>query len=239
MSSIFKKSFVFFLIFYLLLSFSITPKVILKAFADDGYYRVLKDGVMFHSSANKDETLFELPVSYYVKKIGESSDFLHVECYGTNNLTPLLDGYVLKSDVIKSDAVKPYLSFTVTTATSAVLYEDSTLKTPLQYVFKDRTLGYYGRILNADGTYVYYVNYNNKIGYVKEEDLIPFNVPLHETPLKEVLPEEESQNVSTIPNEKSTNGLKIFVIVAVVVASIIILALIVIPEHKNKAYETD
>ena len=239
MKTLIKKSFVFFLIFYLLLSATVTPKVLRQAFADEGYYRVLKDGVAFYSSANKGDILFELPVSYYVKKIGENGDFLHVECYGANQLTPLLDGYVLKNEVSKRDAINPYLSFTVTTAKSAVLYEDVTLSTPLQYVFKSRTLGYYGQIALSDGSYVYYVTYNNKIGYVKEEDLMPFNVPLHETPLKETDFSEENLTVPTIKPEKSANGLKIFVIVAIVVASIIIFALIVIPERKNRVYETD
>ena len=239
MNSFIKKSFVFFLIFYIFI-FSISfPKITYKAYAEDGYYRVISDGVMFYSSPSKSDALFELPVSYYVKKIGESADFLHVECYGANQLTPLLDGYVLKADVTKSNAINPYLSFTVTTAKSAVLYEDSSLLSPLQYVFKSRTLGYYGQVKQADGSYAYYVTYNNKIGYVKEEDLLPFNVPLHETPLTESSAQEDLTSVFETKSEKSTNGLKIFVIVAIIIASIIILALIVIPERKNKAYEID
>ena len=239
MNYLIKKSFVFFLIFYIFVLAIELPNVTLKAHAEDVYYRVIKEEVTFHSSPSKSDALFELPISYYVKRIGETSDFLHVECYGANQLTPLLDGYVLKSEVTKSDAVNPYLSFTVTTAKSAVLYEDSSLQTPLQYVFKSRTLGYYGQIKQADGSYAYYVTYNNKIGYVKEEDLLPFNVPMHETPLVESSFAPNKENVFTTDSEKSADGLKIFVIVAIIIASVIILALIVIPERKNKPYEID
>ena len=207
------------------------------AFAETPYLRVVTKNVMFCASPTSNDAVFELPYSYYVKKTGETGAFYQIECYGQSPYTPLLDGYVLKSDVIIESTDKPYLNLTVTTATSAIHYEDKELTTPIQYVFKNRTLGYYGAY-QVGNVYAYCVTYNDKIGYVRESELIPFDVPLHETPIKlePAIPDDT-------PNEgeekTSDNTLKIIVIVALGVGAFIIFALIIIPEQKEKRYDTE
>ena len=211
------------------------PQTISPTFADgEPFYRVKTRGVYFNASPTLNASLFELPVGYYVKKIGESGDYYHVECFGNSPLTPLLDGYVLKSAVTESSATDPYLTFSVTTASSTVLYEDKSLSVPIQYIFKDRVLGYYG-MMETDHHIIYMVSYNGKIGYVKESDLTPFTVPSHPTPLED--PPATTPNTTTdIESENGASGtnLKITVIVALALATLIIIALIVVPERQNK-----
>lgn len=211
---------------------SVTP-----AFAEEPYLRVVTKNVMFCATPTINDAVFELPYSYYVKKTGESGAFYQIECYGESPYTPLLDGYVLKTDVISESTDKPYLNMTVTTATSAVLYEDKDLTTPIQYVFKNRTLGYYGAY-QLGSQYAYCVTYNNKIGYMRESELMPFDVPLHETPIKLDPVSVDDDDKNTIETS-SDNTLKIVVIVALALGAFIIFALIVIPEQKEKRYETE
>ena len=207
------------------------------AVAETAYLRVVTKNVMFCASPTSNDVVFELPYSYYVKKTGETGAFYQIECYGESPYTPLLDGYVLKTDVVTESTDKPYLNLTVTTATSAILYEDKELTTPIQYVFKNRTLGYYGAY-KVGSTYAYCVTYNDKIGYVRESELIPFDVPLHETPIK-LEPTTPSDTPDTGSSTTSDNTLKIIVIVALAVGAFIIFALIVIPEQKEKRYDTE
>jgi hypothetical protein len=208
----------------------------LPAFANtsDNYYRITERGVYFNASPSPNSALFELPTTYYVKKIGETGDYYHVECFGNSTQTPLLDGYVLKSAVTESPATDPYLTFSVTTANSAVLYEDKALTVPIQYIFKERTLGYYG-MMETDHDIIYMVSYNGKIGYIKEDDLTPFTVPTHPTPLEDLSVVAPENPLGENPDKNATGtNLKVTVIVALALATLIIIALIVVPERKNR-----
>ena len=216
---------------------AITQTSITPALAEEPYLRVVTKNVMFCASPTISDAVFELPYSYYVKKTGETGAFYQIECYGESPYTPLLDGYVLKTDVISENTDAPYLNLTVTTATSTVLYEDKDLTTPIQYVFKNRTLGYYGAY-KLGNQYAYCVTYNDKIGYVRESELIPFDVPLHATPIKlsPVTPDDKQE---TPIKDTGDSTLKIIVIVALGIGAFIIFALIVIPEQKEKRYDTE
>ena len=46
-------------------------------------------------------------------------------------------------------------------------------KKPLQYIFPEREMIYYGKLSSPQGI-IYYVSYNDKLGYVKESNVYPF-----------------------------------------------------------------
>ena len=217
----------------LILPFFSVKTVVANA-EEASYLRVVKEGVYFYETPNKESSLFELPYSYYLKKIGTVGDYYRVECFGSGTLSPMLDGYVLISEVDFSDPVTdPFLNFTVTTCDSAVLYADKTLQQPEVLIFKNRTLGYYGKAYSTNNEIIYMVTYNHKIGYVKEEALVPFNVPLHDLPVFDKLP-EVNQLTEPTTLSKGDNVLKILVIVALIASAIIIIGLIVLPDKKEK-----
>lgn len=210
--------------------------------AESEYYRVVTNGVYLNSSANDSSAVFELPLSYYVKKTGETNEYYHVECYGESDKTPKIDGYVLK-DLVKKSTFKssPYLRLTIKTNASVVLYKDKALKEPLRVIFSDKELGYYGKIPLDNGGMAYYVNYGSEIGYVNEEFILPFSVPMHETPIEneKIETTKEPTENSSINESKKDSELKIIVIIAVILSAVIILGLIVIPEKKNAEKNSD
>ena len=216
----------------LLFTWNFSP---VTAHAETPYLRVTETGVYFFAEPVLGTEVFELPTSYYVKNVGEVGDFYHIECYGASSFTPLLDGYVLKTSVTPSNTDNPYLSLTVKTANSTVMYEDFSLTKSIQYIFKERTLGYYG-MMNTDQGIIYFVSYNSKIGYVKEVDLSPFSVPLHPTPIETKSPPNSQPQSPSDSTQNNQNGasLKITVIVSLGLATLIILALIVVPEKKSR-----
>ena len=207
----------------------------LTAYANAPYYRVIKSGVKFYLSPNEKSALFELPISYYLKFLGEENGFYHIECYGESAKTPKLDGYVLKGSVVKTtdEPINPYLNLTVTTAKSTTIYQDENLTIPIRYVFSERTLGYYGKISDNDENTVYLITYAGEIGYILEDALKPFIVPLHQTPITESIPTTDNTTISKVTDATSESDLKSIVIIAVVLSSAIILGLIIIPERKN------
>jgi len=231
-----KKSKITAIIIIMVLLVTVFPSSIKTAHGDSEYYRVVSNGVYLNSNASSTSAVFELPLSYYVKKTGEVNEYYHVECYGENDKTPKIDGYVLKEELKKATSTNnPYLSLSVKTNASVVLYKDKELKEPLRVIFPDKELGYYGKIPLNNGGMAYYVNYGAEIGYVKEEFILPFTVPMHETPIESEKVENNEEEVKT-PTEKPSekdSELKVIVIVAVVLSAIIILGLIVIPEKKN------
>jgi hypothetical protein len=199
--------------------------------------------VYFYESPDLASSLFELPKSYYLKRIGISGDFYKVECYGESDLTPLLIGYVLVGQVeFSAPVTDPFLNFNVVTNESTVLYADKNMLKTEMLIFKNRTLGYYGKAYANDNTIIYMVTFNNKIGYVKEIALIPFTVPTHSIPIL-------NENLSTDKNldgldnqnlDKSDKILKILIIVAVFTSAIIITGLIILPDKKEKRlYKVD
>jgi hypothetical protein len=195
-------------IFCLVYFYSIFPYIYLGnqiASATSIYLRVIDEETLFYSNANEQSALFFLPYTYYVKSLGQVGEFYHVECYGQNG-SPALDGYV-KANKLFDDGlsvINPYVSLSLTTVNTAVLYSDTTLVTPIQYVFPERNMRYYGN-LEVGGFNVYYVEYNGKLGYVKEVDVYPFAIPNHPNeltfiPKEPEIPPEETPS-TTAPKE--------------------------------------
>ena len=185
--------------------------------------RVITDDTPFFSSTTSNTPLFYLPYTYYVRVLGDTGVFCHVEVYGDFE-SPALDGFV-PSEMLFSDGLStatPFLSLSIRTASTAVLYADSTLTQPLQYVFADRNMKYYGKISSTQGI-AYYVSYNDRLGYVKEESVYPFTIPNHPNELTFLIPETPPEE----PKEEAINedffGLKIIIIVCLIFAGVIAL----------------
>lgn len=207
-------------------------KNLTRASAEEAYLRVLGENVFFYSSPDEETAVFILPYSYYVKKIGASGEYYHVECFGQGN-TPMLDGFVKIEDVTPSDGTSlPYLSYSITTAKDAELYFERPLSDSYRYVFKNRTLYYYGKMTAASGEIFYCVSYNKTLGFIAEEDVYPFTVPLNPDPIDSPEPVSDTDDNKT-GNKNTKTALKTAVAASLVLAAIIIIALIVLPEKKN------
>lgn len=193
------------------------------ASAESAYMRVISYDTPFYKTPYDDAPLFYLPYTYYVKVLDVGNDYAHIECYG-DALIAALDGYVPK-DKLFSDGLEvssPYLSLTITTLQTAVLYSDETLTTPLQYIFADRRLQYYGAIDSSQGI-IYYVSYNNRLGYVKEADVYPFSITNHPNELTFLTPDAPEEPEQSAPVTEDFFGLKATVFVCLFFAGIIAL----------------
>ncbi len=208
----------------------------LTARAESQYYRVLKEDVAFCTSPSLDTALFYLPYSYYVKKLDVSGEFYHVSCYSGS--TPTLDGYVLISDLTPcQNENPPFLNFQITTVKATSLYTDNTLTDNLQFIFQNRTLNYYGKYYSGSGSVIFYVYYNKNLGFVEEEAVFPFVVPLQQDKLPTA--KEDTTEKSVDKTDKTETALKSTVIVSIALSTAIIIALIVIPDKKEKSAFAD
>jgi hypothetical protein len=133
----------------------------------------------------------------------------------------------------------PYLSKTITTATTCVLYADTSLRQSVQYLFKDRELTYYGVIKASDNTFLFCVGYNGKLGYVKEADVYPFTIENHPNELTFLTPEtpiETPTNNTSITNSQDNGflSLRIIIIACLILAGLIAL-FVALGKHPQKS----
>ena len=196
-----------------------------KVYADTPYLRVITEDTPFYQTQTALTPLFYLPYTYYVKVLSYDENFAHVECYGDGN-TPAIDGYV-PIDKLFNDNLKvenPFVVLELTTVGTALLYQDSALKIQSQYIFENRSLSYYGH-LDTDNGRIYYVSYNDKLGYVKEVDVFPFSIPNHPNELTFITPEvpEEPPQTPQESNENDFFGIKIAIIICLLFAGVIAL----------------
>ena len=200
-----------------------------KAQADSSFMRVITEDTPFYKNVTDSAPLFYLPYTYYVKVLSENNGFIHVECLVNDGLIAL-DGYVPSGILYQDelDVTSPYLSLKITTATNGILYEDCNLSTPIRYVFKDRQMQYFGHIKTSQGI-VYYVGYNDVLGYVKEDAIMPFTINNHPneltflTPIEPETPPENQQNETPEPITEDFFELKIIIIVCLIFAGLIAL----------------
>ncbi len=217
----------------------LTP-IEIHAHAKVEYRRIITDDTPFYSDVSGTNLLFYLPYTYYVKIIETGELYTHVECYGTGN-SVALDGYVPTNSLFNDGLtiIDPYLDKSVTTVTTAVLYLDKNLSTPLQYVFATRTLKYYGQFTAQDGSIIFYVEYNNKLGYVEESVILPFEIDLHPNELTFLQPElPPDGNLSTEqPTPSQPEGittLRIIVIASLILAGLVALFIALKNKPKKK-----
>lgn len=179
------------------LSFCYLP---VSAKSQSEYLRVINNETPFYKSTTDDTPLFFLPYTYYVKVLDETQGFFHIEAFGLGG-HPALDGFVPKG-VLFDDGLlveNPYLLLSIYTFDTAVLYADIELSTPIQYVFAERELCYYGSITTPNGN-AFFVEYNGKLGYVKEHSVLPFLIPNHPNPLTFIKDSEEEETTEQ-PND--------------------------------------
>ena len=217
------------------------PPVKISANASTSEYRrIITDDTPFFSDPEGINLLFYLPYSYYVKVLQINPVLSHVECFGTGG-SITLDGYVPTDMLFNDDqpVQNPYMEKKITSVSTAVLYSDATLSTPLQYVFSSRQLIYYGNATAVDGSILFFVSYNNRLGYVKENTIMPFIVDLHPNPLTFLQPEPEPEQPDEQPtNTPTTNStLSIVIVVCLTLAGIV--ALFVAVKNKPKAVNTN
>ena len=210
------------LTFFASAPFNLIPQTVK---ADYVYARIITTDTPFYKNADDTLPLFFLPYTYYVKILGVKGEFTHVECYGDGN-TATIDGFVPTAYLYEDGlpVENPFVVLELTTVDTTVLYEDAMLSVQSQYVFANRSMQYYGSYL-IDGETVYFVGYNNRLGYVKEQNVFPFSIPNHPNELTFLTPDSPNEQ----PTETITNsgenffGIKVAVIVCLLFAGIIAL----------------
>ncbi len=207
------------------------------------YRRVITEDTPFFADSLGRELLFYLPYTYYVRVLGDVGDFYHVECYGQGQ-TPALDGFVPKL-VLYNDNLPvslPYLNLTIKTYTDTVFYDNQSLTTSYQYIFPERNLSYYGKATAYDGTSLYFVAYNGRLGYVKESAVYPFAIENHPNELTFIIPDEPVFNPEQTPdNEQTSNdrtsdyfSLKVIIVVCLAFAGLIAIFIAFKPKMRKK-----
>ncbi len=213
-----------------------TPSSIKFVQADYGkYLRVITEDTPFYQNPSDNEPIFYLPYTYYVKALETVGDYVHVECYGQGG-TAGLDGFVPVGALFDDGltVINPFVVLEITTVNTAILYQDSALTEPLQYLFANRELKYYGAIKNGEQS-VYYVSYNNRLGYVRESDVFPFSIPNHPNELTFIVPEEPIPDEQPqVSDEQDFFTLKMVIIACLVFAGIMALV-VALNKKPNKA----
>lgn len=176
-----------------------------KAEEKTQYLRVIASDVPFYAYKADDSPLFYLPYTYYVRVIENGERLTHVE-FGNDGYT--IDGYV-PNDKLYYDGLQvnnPFPYTEVFTAQTATLYKDAALTVPVQYLFEARQLYLYGGYVSTQNQPVYYVCYNNKLGYVKEDDITPFVIPNHPNELTFLTPESGGESEPQAPETAAENS---------------------------------
>ena len=204
---------------FVILTFVATKPLLISQFhavkAEDkgAYLRVITTDTPFYAEKAATSPLFYLPYTYYVRAIENGDYFTRVE-YGNDGFT--IDGYV-PSDKLYFDGLavdNPFPQTEVFTAKTATLYKDAALQIAVQYIFEARKLYLYGGFLSPQNEPVYYVCYNNKLGYVKEEDITPFVISNHPNELTFLT--QDSGETEPEPQEKATENSTLTLRVAII-----------------------
>lgn len=231
------KKFIIFPLILLAVTILIYPFPTVTVKAADNYLRVITEDTPFYKNTTDENPTFYLPYTYYVKDLGSIGEFTHVEVYGQGGVAAI-DGFV-PTDMLFYDGLSvenPFLTLSLKTQNTAVLYADSSLTNPVQYLFADRELNYYGRAL-LDGKNVYYVGYNDRLGYIKEDNVYPFSIPNHPNELTFIIPEEPitpPQSEQEQSNKDDYIVLKAAIVVCLILAGVIALVF-VLKNRPNKS----
>ncbi|MBE7089447.1 MAG: hypothetical protein E7362_01425 [Clostridiales bacterium] len=201
--------------------------------------RIITEDTIFYKDEVCSIPLFFLPYTYYVKVLNETPLSYHVEYGGDGTLT--LDGYV-KKDSLFFDGLSvenPFPKLSLTTLCTAVLYQNPDSTLPIQYVFENRNLTYYGSYVNLADKRVFCVSYNGNFGFIAEETVQPFSLPFHPNELTFIIPDiptdspQDSIENST-ENPSSDLIIKITVIGCLLFAGVISLFIAISSKKKTK-----
>lgn len=218
--------------------FNIRYSTFIRAYAEDNgeFLRVITADTPFYSDKTAETPLFYLPYTYYVRVLSRGELFCHVE-YGS--LGAAIDGFV-PTDKLFYDGLSvenPYPNVKTLTATTAVLYKNAAMTDTVQYLFEGRELYLYGAYSSPQGKQVYYVGYNGKLGYVKEEEILPFTIENHPNELTFLTPPQSPEQPTEKPNDENekdtTLNLRIAIFAVLGLAGVI--ALIIAVNKKPKA----
>lgn len=202
----------------------------LNVYADEGgeYLRIITDDTPFYADKSAETPLFYLPYTYYVRILSRGELFSHVE-YGSGGAA--IDGFV-PTDKLFYDGLSvenPFPDVKTLTANTAVLYKTAALSDTVQFVFEGRELYLYGKYSSPQGKILYYVGYNDKLGYVKEEDVLPFTIANHPNELTflppEPTPAPEPEQTEDETKKDSVFNLRIAIFVILGLAGVIALIL--------------
>lgn len=194
-----------------------------KAYATSEYLRVIEKDVPLYSDAYGKNFVLYLPYTYYVRFLDDVGNLTHVEVLTSGGA---IDGYVDKSALFEDGlyVATPYVNVSIVTANVCMLYSDAELTIPLQYVFADREATYYGYVKTPVGTKAYCVGYGDKLGYLKESDVVPFSIADHPNELTFITPTESPEppddNVGT-DNNSDDLSLKLIIVLCLVLAGVI------------------
>lgn len=203
-------------------------------YAQSEYRRIINHTTPFYKSVNDETPLFFLPYTYYVKVISQNDNFCHVVINGENSKMGI-DGFVPTDQLFYDgqEVFLPYLNLYITTVDTAVLYADSTLSSPIQYIFAERSLLYFGEMQSTSGK-LFYVAYNDKLGYVKECDIFPFVIANHPNKLTFITEPEVENDQSALPSTELSINLRTAIIVCLLLAGIIALFIAISNKKSNQ-----
>ncbi len=218
-----------FIVCFFAVSLSAFPqKKSVKAENNGKYLRVIEENVPFFADEQGLEYIFNLPYTYYVKLLAEGEILSKVE-YGALGGTALI-GYVPTKSLYNDDlsVISPYPNLKIKTLCTTILYSDSEYTTQVQYIFSGREMTFLGSSISTNGVYACFVEYNGRIGYVKDNDIIPFNLENHPNELTFLEPEPEPELIPEIENEGSTTkvSLKYVIIACLLFAGVLSLLLV-------------
>ena len=232
-----------FIIAFFCLLFFINIQLPFTVFAQEKkvYLRIAYEDTPFYTDKDCSELICYLPYSYYVLLLEKYENAFHVEV-GGDNLTAV-DGFVPKEFLIDENlsvCENPYPVITLTTLDTATLFSDHTLQKPLQYLFKNRSLQYYGYYKNANGDYYYFVCYNDKFGFVLENYISPFVIAPHPNPFLNSTEKNEESSFETESSNTTNNnffGIKVAVYICLALAGIIALVFALKPKKPKSHAE--
>ena len=217
------KSFLILLIIFLITPVSVNSLNSKMANAESNkYLRVINQTTPFCLDEYASTPLFFLPYTFYVRVLDTSAYSVHIECYG--NGTTKIDGYVPLNTLFDDglSTLSPYLDYKITTCSSTPLYSDFEQNNKIMFIFPERQLNYYGKIENSLNKIMYFVGYGDQLGYVSEDALLPFNLPLHPNELTFLEKDEPTINEPTTPPASDDFfSLKIVIIILLIFAGII------------------
>ena len=198
------------------------------------YLRVITEDTPFYEDKSANTPLFYLPYTYYVKVKEYGDVFTHVEYASSGNG---IDGYVPTDKLFYDglEVINPYPEINALTASTTMLYASADLTATVQYVFGGRKLYFYGTNFSPQGKTLYFVGYNERLGYVKEEDLVPFTLSYHPNELTFLTPdppEEPKTEEQEKPSVQAVFDLRIAIIAVLGLAGLI--ALIAAGSRKPK-----
>ena len=202
--------------------------------------RILNENTPFYSDGSLKIVKFYLPFSYFVKVINTGDDATRVIYMDGQSTLPLREGYIKTCDLHIFDGIptNPYPQIRIKITADEILFADSAKQFPKTVLTSGDEATYYGE-LTADNEKFCYVYCNGFIGYVRKSAFAPFEVPLHETPIKieeppsssesVILPSDSTVNIQSITAIDST--LRIVIIIAVAVTCISVLYLLFKPRN--------